>query len=114
MRKQIIETAAFDVATQVREVEDAIEAALAHIAELQSRMIHCRSVAGIATATGHAAFEHLAEATLGLVRSRGAVANCHGVLKDTKQFVPGLRTVGFGEGDECPPPQALQPLRVVA
>ena len=51
MRKQMIENAAFDVATQVRAVEDAIETALAEIAELQGRMIHCRSVAGIATAT---------------------------------------------------------------
>jgi hypothetical protein len=114
MRKQMIENAALDVATQVREVEDAIETALAQIAELQSRMIHCRSVAGIATATGHDAFEHLAQATLGLVRSRGAVADCHGVLKHTKQFVPGLRTVSFGEGDECPPPSAVHPLRIVA
>jgi hypothetical protein len=114
MRKQIIENAAFDVATQVREVEDAIELALAQIAELQGRMIHCRSVAGIATATGHQAFEHLAQATLGLVRSRGEIASCHGVLKETKQFIPGLRATSFGEGDECPPPSAVQPLRIVA
>jgi hypothetical protein len=114
MRKQMIENAAFEVATQVRMVEDAIESALAEIAELQGRMIHCRSVAGIATATGHEAFEHLAQATLGLVGARGRVANCHGVLKETKQLVPGLRTTSFGEGDECPPPSAVQPLRVVA
>ena len=114
MRKQMIENAAFEVATQVREVEDAIESALAQIAELQSRMIHCRSVAGIATATGHEAFEHLAQATLQLVGVRGAVANCHGVLKETQQQIPGLRTVSFGEGDECPPPSAVRPLRIVA
>ena len=114
MRKQLIENAAFDVATQVRAVEDAIESALAEIAELQGRMIHCRSVAGIATATGHEAFEHLAQATLGLVSARGGVAHCHGVLKETKQLIPGLRATGFGEGDECPPPSGIQPLRVVA
>ena len=91
-----------------------IEAALARIAELQGRMIHCRSVAGIATATGHEAFEHLAQATLGLVKSRGEIASCHGVLKETKQLVPGLRTTSFGEGDECPPPSGIQPLRIVA
>jgi hypothetical protein len=56
MRKQMIENAAFDVATQVRSVEDAIETVLAEMAELQSRMIHCRSVGGVATATGHQAF----------------------------------------------------------
>ena len=114
MRKQLIENAAFDVATQVRAVEDAIESALAEIAELQGRMIHCRSVAGIATATVQEAFEHLAQATLGLVSARGGVAHCHGVLKETKQLVPGLRTTSFGEGDECPPPSAAAQLRIVA
>jgi len=114
MRKQMIENAAFDVATQVREVEDAIEAALAQIAELQGRMIHARSVAGLATATGHEAFEHLAQATLGLVKSRGEMASCHGVLRDTQQFIPGLRNVAIGEGDECPPPSGYAGLRVVA
>ena len=114
MRKQMIESAAFEVATQVRAVEDAIEAALADIAELQSRMIRARAVAGIATATGHEAFEHLASAMQGLVSARGGIAHCHGTLKDTKQLVPGLRTVSFGDGDECPPPQAATKLRVVA
>jgi hypothetical protein len=114
MRKQMIENAAFEVATQVRAVEDAIETALAEIAELQGRMIRARAAAGIATATGHQAFEHLAGAMQGLVTARGGMANCHGTLKETKQFVPGLRTVAFGDGDECPPPQAIVPLRVVA
>ena len=62
MRKQMIESAAFEVATQVRAVEDAIEEALAEIAELQGRMIRARATFGIATATGHEAFEQLADA----------------------------------------------------
>ena len=37
MRKQMIEDAAYEVATQVRAVEDSIEAALIEIAELQTR-----------------------------------------------------------------------------
>ncbi len=37
MRKQIIENAALEVATQIRTVEDFIEDALVEIAELQSR-----------------------------------------------------------------------------
>lgn len=115
MRKQMIESAAFEVATQVRAVEDAIEAALAELAELQGRMIRARAVAGIATATGHEAFEHLAAAMQGLVSARGGMAHCHGTLKATQQLVPGLRTVSFGDGDECPPPQAVSaPLRIVA
>jgi hypothetical protein len=34
-------------------------------------------------------------------------------MKETAQFVPGLRTVGFGDAQECPP-QARTDLRVVA
>jgi hypothetical protein len=114
MRKQMIEAAALEVATQVRAVEDAIETALAEIAELQGRMVRARAVTGIATATGHEAFEHLAGAMQGLVAARGGMAHCHGTLKDTKQLVPGLRTVSFGDGDECPPPSGITLLRAVA
>lgn len=113
MRRQEIESAALDVATQVRSVEDAIETALAEIAELQGRMIRARAVARVATATGHQAMEHLAHAVSNLVTARGGMASCHQVLKDTTQFVPGLRTVGFGV-DECPPESGVVPLRVVA
>lgn len=114
MRKQMIESAAFEVATQTRAVEDAIEAALAELAELQGRMIRARAVFGIATATGHEAFEQLAVAMQSLVKARGGMANCHLSMKETTQFVPGLRTVGFGEGEECPPPSAQTNLRIVA
>ncbi len=114
MRKQMIESAAFEVATQVRAVEDAIESALAEIAELQGRMIRARATMGVATATGHEAFEQLAIATLNMVRARGSVADCHTTLKDTSKLVPGLRTVGFGDMQECPPQQARADLRVVA
>lgn len=115
MRKQIVETAAFDVATQVRTVEDVIETALEQIAELQMRMIRARSVAGIATATGHDALCHLAGALQGLVSARGGIADCHASLAEARQFVPGLRTVGFGDASECPPPPSgAVDLRIVA
>ena len=114
MRKQMIESAALDVATQVRAVEDAIESALAEIAELQGRMVRARATMGVATATGHEAFEQLAVATLNLVKARGDVAKCHMTLKDTTRFIPGLRAVGFGDMQECPPQQAHADLRVVA
>ncbi|MBB3764427.1 hypothetical protein [Sphingomicrobium lutaoense] len=114
MRKQMIENAAFEVATQVRAVEDSIETALAEIAELQSRMIHARSTARIATATGHAAFEHVAQTVQALVAARGGMADAHMVLKETQQSVPGLRTTGFGDGSECPPAEGFADLRVVA
>jgi hypothetical protein len=43
MRKQVIEHAALEVATQVRTVEDTIEGALIEIAELQAKMVHARA-----------------------------------------------------------------------
>lgn len=113
MRKQIVESAAFEVATQVRAVEDMIENALEEMAELQGRMVRCRAAAGVATATGHDAFKHLADALQGLVTARGGVASCHGALVEAKQFVPGLRTTSFGDAQECPK-TAFADLRVVA
>lgn len=114
MRKQMIEQAAFEVATQVRAVEDTIDTALAEIAELQARMVRARTATGIGVATGHGAFEQLAAALQGLVAARGGVANCHAELKEAKSFVPGLRTVSFGDGDECPPAEGHANLRIVA
>lgn len=114
MRKQLIEQAAYQVATQVRTVEDSIEAALAEIAELQSKMIHARAVTGAGFVNSHAAFEQLAATVSSLVAARGGIGNCHSALVDTKQTIPGLRTVSFGEGDECPPAEGRANLRVVA
>lgn len=114
MRKQQIENAAFEVATQVRAVEDCIEGTLAEIAELQGRMIRARAATGVSIGTGHGAFEELANAMQSLVRARGGMAACHAALVDAKQQVPGLRTTSFGDGSECPPPGGYGDLRVVA
>ena len=113
MRKQMIENAAFDVAEQVRTVEDTIDNALSEIAELQGRMMRARSVAGVGVRTGHDALEHLATTLHSLVVARGGMGNCHAALLDAKSVVPGLRTVSFGDA-ECPPKSAVAPLRVVA
>jgi hypothetical protein len=113
MRKQQIENAAFEVATQVRAVEDVIDAALAEIAELQVRIMRANSVTGAGVGTAHAAIEQVAAAINGLVGARGSMAGCHAALVAAKQKVPGLRTVGFGDGDECPE-IATANLRVVA
>ena len=113
MRKQMIENAAFDVATQVRAVEDSIESALAELAELQAKMIRARSVTGVGVADSHAAFEKMADALHNLVAARGGMANCHVALVETQQHIPGLRAaVGFGDVSECPERKTAQ-LRVV-
>ena len=113
MRKQMIENAAFDVATHIRAVEESIESALIELAELQSRMVRARSATNAGFANSHAAFEHLAETTSGLVSARGGIANCHVALVETRKTIPGLRTVAWGDQYECPPTAAAG-LRVVA
>lgn len=113
MRKQLIEDAAYEVATQVRAVEDSIEAALAELAELQARMVRARGVTRANIVTSHAAFEQLAATTSSLITARGGIGNCHVALAETKQTIPGLRAVGFGDTD-CPPAGGSVDLRVVA
>jgi hypothetical protein len=113
MRKQMIQNAAYEVATQVRVVEDTIDEALAEIAELQARIMRANSVAGVSFATVHPTLEQLATAVAGLVATRGAIVDCHAALADAKGKVPGLRTVALGDDGECPK-TAATPLRVVA
>ena len=112
MRKQMIENAAYEVATQVRMVEDTIDTALAELAELQSRMVHARSVTRIGVGTSHDAFEKLAGTVQRLVEARGAMAGCHAALAEAQSHVPGLRTVAFGDGEDCP--EKTGQLRIVA
>ena len=116
MRKQLIETAAYEVATQVREVEHCIDAALTEIAELQARIMRANAVARTSVTTAHGAIEQLVSATQGLVTARGSIAGCHSALVEAKEFVPGLRTVSFGDVGDCPPQEAAArpDLRVVA
>lgn len=114
MRKQLIENAALEVATQIRTVEDTIDAGLAEIAELQSRIMRASAVAQVGVGTVHGSLEHLAAAVSGLVATRGSLVACHAALVDAKSKVPGLRTVAWGDGEECPPKEASTHLRVVA
>jgi hypothetical protein len=115
MRKQIIQSAAFEVATQVRAVEDCIDSTLAEIAELQARILRANSVAGVGVAAANESIEHLLATMSGVVSARGAIAGCHAALVDAKSKVPGLRTVAFGDVDECPDPKTgANPLRIVA
>lgn len=113
MRKQIIEDAAYEVATQVRAVEDSIDAAMAEIAELQARMMRANSVASAGFGTIHPALQKVAAAVSALVDTRGAIVECHSALADAKGKVPGLRAVAIGD-TECPPASGRADLRVVA
>lgn len=113
MRKQMIEDAAFDVATQVRVVEETIDSALAEVAELQARIMRANSIAQVGYGAAHPTLERLATAVTSLVATRGAMVDCHAELAAARTKVPGLRT--FATGDtECPPATGQANLRVVA
>ena len=115
MRKQMIENAAYEVATQVRAVEDSIDSVLGEAAELQARIIRANSVSAVGPRVIHQSLEQLAAAISGLVSARGAVVSCHESLATAKTKVPGLRTVAWGDGDDdCPPKIAHADLRIVA
>ena len=114
MRKQMVQNAALEVATQVRAVEDSIEAALIEIAELQTKMVQARVATGAGFANTHDAFAQLAAATTGLVAARGGIASCHAALAESRKTIPGLREVARGDGQECPPQEAFGDLRIVA
>jgi uncharacterized protein YukE len=114
MRKQMIENAAYEVATQVRTVEDSIEAALADIAELQARMIRARGITRAGMVTSHAAFQQLASTMNALIDARGGIGNCHVALAETQKTIPGRRTVSIGDAGDCPPASARADLRIVA
>jgi hypothetical protein len=113
MRKQMIQNAAFEVAHQVRAVEDSIDSALAELAELQARSLRANSLAGVGFETVHPTLEQLATAVTGLVATRGAILGCHAALADAKGKVPGLRTVALGDDGDCPDKPSAT-LRVVA
>ena len=116
MRKHQIQDAAFDVATQVRTVEDSIDTALIEMAELQARIMRVNAMAHTGFGTVHPVLEQLGAAVSGLIGARGSVVGCHTALADAKQKVPGLREVAFGEGEECPKTNtsAIADLRIVA
>jgi len=115
MRKHQIQDAAFEVATQVRAVEDSIDVALVEMAELQARIMRVNAMAHTGFGTVHPVLQQVAAAVSGLVEARGSVVGCHAALADAKEQVPGLRTVAFGDGEECPKQKtAFTDLRIVA
>ena len=116
MRKQQVQDAAHDVATQVRTVEDSLDATLLEIAELQSSMIRARRAMGISVVTGQSAFEELAATLSALITARGTIGKCHVELRSASVGIPGLRELGMGEGNDCPPKtaEARPDLRIVA
>jgi hypothetical protein len=113
MRKQMIETAAFEVATQIRTVEDGIDCLISEAAELQARIMRANSISSAGVGTINPSLVQLAAAISSLVQTRGAIVACHSALVDAKGKVPGLRVTSWGDGDDCPKDTKGE-LRIVA
>ena len=112
MRKHQIENAAFEVATQVRAVEDSIDAAIAEVVVFLVWLLWFYAVAATGFGTIHPALQKVAAAVSGLVDTRGAIVECHAALAEAKTKVPGLCLVAIG--DEESPKTAQANLRIVA
>lgn len=89
-------SAAMKVAESLFAAEDAIDAALARVAEFNGTLVAARTEARLSAIVGQDAFEVAASAFAALARARCDIVETHKRLSETKIQV-GLRTVGVGE-----------------
>lgn len=94
--------AAMKVAASLFAAEEAIDAALARAAELNSTMATARNEARVSALIGQDAFEVAASAFAALARARCDIVETHKRLTEAKIQI-GLRTVSVG--DAGPKPQ---------
>jgi len=94
--------AAMKVAESLFAAEEAIDAALARTAELNSKMVTARSDAKLSALVCQDAFEVSASAFAALARARCDIVEAHKRLSEAKIQV-GLRTVAIGNGLPKPP-----------
>lgn len=97
--------AAIKVAECLFAAEEAIDAALARTAELNSKMVTARSEASLSALVCQDAFEVSASAFAALARARCDIVETHKRLSETKIQI-GLRELAIG--DLGKPPVALR------
>ena len=106
--------AAIKVAESLWAAEDAIDAALAKVAELNGTLVTARAEAGFSALVGQDAFEVAAAGYAALAKARGDIVETHKRLSEAKIQV-GLRTVAIGDMGKPPTGSADLPhLQVVA
>ena len=67
-------------------------------------MVRARGVTRAGMVSSHAAFEQLADDDdAAWSRPAARIGSCHVALAETKQTIPGLRTVAWGDAEDCPP-----------
>ena len=94
--------AAMKVAESLFAAEEAIDAALARVAELNSTLVTARNDAGLSALVGQDAFEVAASAFAAMARARCDIVETHKRLSEAKIQV-GLRTVSVGDVGPKPP-----------
>jgi hypothetical protein len=106
--------AAMKVADSLFAAEEAIDAALARVAELNGALVTARTEAKLSALVGQDAFEVSASAFSALARARCDIVETHKRLSEAKIQV-GLRTVAIGDLGKPPMAQADGPhLQAVA
>ena len=93
--------AAMKVAGSLFAAEEAIDLALARVAELNGALVTARMEAKLSALMGQEAFEGAASAFAALARARGDIVETHNRLSDTKNEI-GLRTVSLGDAGPKP------------
>lgn len=104
--------AAMKVADSLFAAEEAIDAALARVAELNGTLATARIEAKLSAVVGQDAFEGAASAFAALARARCDIVETHNKLSETKVQV-GLRTLAVGDPGK-PPMADARHLAVVA
>lgn len=88
--------AAMKVAESLFAAEEAIDAALARVAELNGTLVTARTEAKLSAVVGQDAFETAASVFAALARARCDIVETHRRLHETKIEI-GLRSVAIGD-----------------
>jgi hypothetical protein len=88
--------AAMKVAESLFAAEEAIDIALARVAELNGTLVTARTEAKLSAVMGQDAFESAASVFAALARARCDIVETHNRLNETKNQI-GLRTVSIGD-----------------
>lgn len=104
--------AAMKVAESLFAAEEAIDAALARVAELNGTLATARMEAGLSAVVAQDAFEGAASTFAALTRARRDIVGTHNKLSEAKVQI-GLRMVAIGDQGK-PPAADARHLQVVA
>jgi hypothetical protein len=106
--------AAMKVAESLYAAEEAIDAALARAAELNSTLATARIEANLSAIVGQDAFEVAAAAFASIAKARGDIVETHRRLSETQVQI-GLGAIAFGDnGKPSAQPTGRRRLQAVA